>query len=105
MRAEPRRMPGLAVVVADAAVAIVAAVGHDAGAWHEGAIEAVRRTRAARPRALPPDDGIRADAEGNQEKCAQDEAPARQHPRSLGSGRLGERLGHAAEELIEHHLA
>src|SRR5262245_15455364 len=85
MRAEPRRMPGLAVVVADAAVAIVAAVGHDAGAWHEGAIKAVRRTRAARARALPPDNGIRADAEGNQEKeCAQDKAPARQQPRSLG---------------------
>src|SRR5262249_52881452 len=105
-RGEPRRMLGLAVVVADAAVAIVPAVSHDAGAWHEGAIQAVRRTRAARSGALTADHGLRRAVEGgHEEEGAEDEAPARRQPRSLGSGRLGERLGHAVEELIEHHLA
>src|SRR5215831_3424905 len=105
-RSEPRRLLGLAIVVADAAVAIVPAVGHDAGARHQGAIETVRRTRAARSCALAADHGLRRDREGGQEEeGAEDGAPARRQPRSLGSGRLGERLGHPLEKLIEHHLA
>ena len=52
---EPDRLVGIAVVVADAAVAVGAAVGDEAGARKRGAVEAAGRLGPARSRAIARD--------------------------------------------------
>jgi hypothetical protein len=52
---EPDRLLGIAVVVADAAVAIGAAIGDEAGAGERGAVEAAGRPVPGRARAVPRD--------------------------------------------------
>jgi hypothetical protein len=54
-RVEPDWLLGVAVVVADAAVAVGAAVGDEAGAGERGAVEAAGSLLAARPRAIARD--------------------------------------------------
>jgi hypothetical protein len=54
-RVEPDRLLGITVVVADAAVAVGAALGHEAGARKRGAVEAAGPLLTTRPRAIARD--------------------------------------------------
>ena len=54
-RVEPDRLLGITVVVADAAVAVGAAVGDEAGAGERGAIKAAGPLLTTRPRAIARD--------------------------------------------------
>jgi len=75
---EPDRLVGIAVVVADAAVAVGTAVGDEAGAGERGAVEAARGQLTTRSRAIAGDRLRRRGGGREREQAGQQEGGKRE---------------------------